>query len=63
MEHILLGRLVEDEGEPEEHERDGIFVSLSNSDGDMAGELDGWNRICGLERLVDSCVSGPFEED
>jgi len=57
VEHILS---VEDEGEPEGHKGDGIFVSLSNSDGDMAGELDG---ICGVERLVDECLSGPFEEN
>lgn len=51
MEHILLGRSVEDEGEPEGHSKgEGTFVSLSTSDGDLAGELDAWD---GVERLVD----------
>jgi hypothetical protein len=59
-----MGRSVEDEGE--EHEGDGIFVPLSNSDGDMAGEnagLDAWKGISGVERLVDECLSGQFEEE
>ena len=47
MEHILFGRSVEDKGE-------GIFVS---SDGGA------WNRIGGVERLVDKTLSGLFEED
>ena len=51
---------MEDEDEPEGHKEDGIFVSLSNSDGGMAGE---WNGICGDERLVDECLSSLFEED
>ena len=38
VEHILLGRSGEDEDEPERHEGEGIFVSLSNSGGDLAGE-------------------------
>lgn len=64
VEHILLavmGRSVEDEGEG--HKGNGIFVSLSNPDGDMAGEnagLDAWNGICEVERVVDECL---FEED
>ena len=57
MEHILLGRPVEDEGESEGHKGDEIFVSSSNSDGDMAGKLDG---ICGVKRLG---LSGMSEED
>ena len=48
-----------DEDEPEGHEGDGIFVSLSNSDGDMVGELDG---TCGVERLEER-LFGLFEED
>jgi len=60
VEHILLGRPVEDEGESEGHKEDETFVSSSNSDGDMAGELDG---ICGVERLGDECLSGKSEED
>lgn len=59
VEHILLGRPVEDEGESEGHKGDETFVSSSNS-GDMAGELDG---ICGDERLGDECLSGMSEED
>ena len=49
-----MGRSVEDEGEG--HDGDGTFVSLSNSDADMAGENVGF----GVERLVDECLS---EED
>ena len=48
-----MGRSVEDEGE--EYKGDETFLSLSNSDGDIAGEnvgLDVWNGICGVERLV-----------
>lgn len=53
----VMGRSVEDEGEG--HKGDGTFVSLSNSDGDMAGEnagLDAWNGVCGVERLGDECL-------
>ena len=46
-----MGRSVEDEGEA--HKGDGTFVSLSNSDADMAGE----NVKFGVERLVDECLS------
>jgi hypothetical protein len=62
VEHILLGRPVEDEGESEGHKGDDIFVSSSNSDatGDMAGELD---EICGVEGLGHECLSGMSEED
>lgn len=54
VEHILLGRSVDDEGEGLMGE--GIFVSSD-------GELGAWNRIDGVERLVDEPLSGLFEED
>jgi hypothetical protein len=51
---------VEDEGEPKAHRGDGVLVSSSNSDGDMAGDLDG---ICGVKRLGDESLSSMSEED
>jgi hypothetical protein len=55
---------VENEGEPEGLEGDGIFVSvMTNSDGDIADELSARDEIGGVERLVDEPLSGLFEED